>query len=480
MADNIFFKTGLASSLPSTKTAGQLLFAIDGTAGSIYLDKDANTRIKFNADANKLLTTAITSPTEADTFLENNVFKVARVTSASATTIGNDGILISSGYGSNGWGNQLWLNNSADGPRLMFRSKASTTTWDNWSEIYTSSSISTDKTWRGWTANLSDTSVYNENTWYPVVGQAIPITGIHHLKCAVQLNSSSKPSWSDHNSGFTCNLEVLAIAGGWGTTGADTILLNNTFRYVKDNQYPVTWYQMTNSSRPVFYCRGGGQYMFYTDYPCAWTIHTSAFTESSMTVEPKTTQPTVYSYKKGKISADLDGTADSVYSTSTAPSSGTSYFVPFARENTNTNSGAKTLGLNDGFVYRTLEGTTSTTGTSILVLGNNKNNVTVGNKSGLIRLYGPGADSYTELNTTITSGTNTVRFPANSGYLLYKSGLGAVGSSSKPVYMAGTGEATEISSLDLTGNIAGKAFIVDKKVTLQYNTTNECLEFVFA
>lgn len=56
MADKIFFKTGSASSLPTTKTAGQLLFAIDGTTGSIYLDKDSKTRIKFNADAVKLAT----------------------------------------------------------------------------------------------------------------------------------------------------------------------------------------------------------------------------------------------------------------------------------------------------------------------------------------------------------------------------------------------------------------------------------------
>ena len=56
MADKIFFKTGSASSLPTTKTAGQLLFAIDETTGSIYLDKDSNTRIKFNADAVKLAT----------------------------------------------------------------------------------------------------------------------------------------------------------------------------------------------------------------------------------------------------------------------------------------------------------------------------------------------------------------------------------------------------------------------------------------
>ena len=56
MADNILFKTGLASSLPTIKTAGQLLFAIDGDSGSIYYDKDSDTRIKFNADTKRLAT----------------------------------------------------------------------------------------------------------------------------------------------------------------------------------------------------------------------------------------------------------------------------------------------------------------------------------------------------------------------------------------------------------------------------------------
>lgn len=459
MADNIIFKTGALNSLSNvTKKAGQLLFAYDNTSGSIYYDKDSSTRVKFNLDTNKLLTSAITSPTEADSFLESNVVKVAGVTSA-ATTIGNDGILISSGYGSNGLGNQLWLNDSADGPRLMFRSKSSTTTWDNWSEIYTSSSISTDKTWKGWTTDLSDTATYDENTWYPVVGQAIPITGIHHLKCAVQLNSGSVPSWCNHVSGFTCNLEVLTIAGGWGTTSADTILLNNTYKFVNDDKYPVTWYQMTNSSRPVFYCRGGGKYMFYTDYPCVWTIFTSAFTESSMTVEPKTEQPIIYNYKMGKISANLNGTADYIYSTLTNPTSRTSYYIPFIGTS-GTENGTKALGFNNGFAYRTLEGTTNTTGESILILGNSKSNTTAGNKSGFIRLMGPGENSYTELNTSITSGTNTVRFPAKSGYLLYKSGLSAIGSSSKPVYIDGTGEAIAISSLALTGDISGNTVTI--------------------
>lgn len=55
MADKILFKSGLASKLNEiTKIAGQLLFAIDGTSGSIYLDKDSTTRIKMNLDATKL------------------------------------------------------------------------------------------------------------------------------------------------------------------------------------------------------------------------------------------------------------------------------------------------------------------------------------------------------------------------------------------------------------------------------------------
>ena len=56
MADNILFKSGLASKLNDgiEKIAGQLLFAIDGTSGSIYLDKDSTTRIKMNLDATKL------------------------------------------------------------------------------------------------------------------------------------------------------------------------------------------------------------------------------------------------------------------------------------------------------------------------------------------------------------------------------------------------------------------------------------------
>lgn len=34
----------------------------------------------------------------------------------------------------------------------------------------------------------------DQNTWYPVVSNYIPYSGLHHIKCNVQLNSGSKPS----------------------------------------------------------------------------------------------------------------------------------------------------------------------------------------------------------------------------------------------------------------------------------------------
>lgn len=55
----------------------------------------------------------------------------------------------------------------------------------------------------------------DQNTWYPVVSMnTIPYSGLHHIKCNVQLNSGSKPSWSTHSGGFTVNLDLLVTAFG--------------------------------------------------------------------------------------------------------------------------------------------------------------------------------------------------------------------------------------------------------------------------
>ena len=156
------------------------------------------------------------------------------------------------------------------------------------------------------TVNLTD---LNQNTWYPVTGTSIPYNGLRHLKCNVQLNSGSKPSWSTHNSGFTAVVDILEEASGWGTTNLKGIVLNNDQIFINDsNKPPVGYEQMGNSSIPVWWLRGGGIYFLAADYDCTWTIRKSKYENSNQSVEPKTTYSGVH-VNRLTIVANLDGTA---------------------------------------------------------------------------------------------------------------------------------------------------------------------------
>lgn len=134
-------------------------------------------------------------------------------------------------------------------------------------------------------------SSLDQNTYYPVVGTGLPKQGMHRLKLAVELNSGTKPSWSTHNSGFSCNLDILNEGAGWGTTNGNGIVLEYDYKFA-DSQ-PVSYTQLTNSSRPVFWCRGGGQYYIWTDYDETWTIYQSSTTLNSQTFAPVTTLPAI-------------------------------------------------------------------------------------------------------------------------------------------------------------------------------------------
>lgn len=154
--------------------------------------------------------------------------------------------------------------------------------------------------------NLTNSS-YNVNTWYPVL-VSIPYDGMRRIACAVQLNSGSVPSWSTHSGGFTRILEMLVTAGGWGTTSAASICLQDYSAFGGDQS--VGYSQFTNSSRACFWCRGGGIYRLITDFEASWTVYTSSTTISSQTVAPTTSYPGV-SFAKSRIYANLTG--DSIY-----------------------------------------------------------------------------------------------------------------------------------------------------------------------
>ena len=152
-------------------------------------------------------------------------------------------------------------------------------------------------------------STYDQDTYYPVVGNDLPYTGFCRIKVAVQLNSGTKPKWSNHDRGFTCNMDLLVKAGGWGTTGSQSMALDYSYAWTDTN--PCGFYQLTNDSFPVLWLRGGGKYFVWHDYKATWSIKTSEYTSSNTTIAPATTNPGIQ-FIYSEIYAHLKGDADSV------------------------------------------------------------------------------------------------------------------------------------------------------------------------
>lgn len=149
----------------------------------------------------------------------------------------------------------------------------------------------------------------DQNTWYPVVSMNyIPYSGLHHIKCNVQLGGASKPSWSTHSGGFTVNLDMLVTASGWGITSANSICLDNFYSWTTSNANPAGYSQMWNGSIAVFWLRGGGQYRLYADQDANWQLQTSTYTNNDQSVSPTTSYPGV-SINRSTITANIDGNA---------------------------------------------------------------------------------------------------------------------------------------------------------------------------
>lgn len=162
-----------------------------------------------------------------------------------------------------------------------------------------------------------DLSSLDQNTWYPVVTQC-GWPGLHHIKCNVQLNSGTKPSWSTHSSGFTAVVELLTLSPGWGTTGGHCICLCNDQRFISDSSKPPVGYTMMwNGSMCVFWLRGGGRYHLYADYKTTQSLQTSSYTNNNQTVSPTTSYPGISynfstqsnSYPVGAIYMSTDSTS---------------------------------------------------------------------------------------------------------------------------------------------------------------------------
>lgn len=142
--------------------------------------------------------------------------------------------------------------------------------------------------------DLSDAQ-YDQDIWYPVVGTTLPVDGYAGIKVVVFLNSGTIPSWSTHSTGgFAVDFHIDTQSSGWGTTLADTIIYSDNCNWVKNNISPVSYGQMTYSSLPVLYLRGGGKYRVIATYDVTWEIYKETFTLSGQSVSPQTSRPTLY------------------------------------------------------------------------------------------------------------------------------------------------------------------------------------------
>lgn len=186
-----------------------------------------------------------------------------------------------------------------------------------------------------------------------------------------------------------------------------------------------------------------------------------------------------------KFTGTLNGNANSstqIKVTDTSPTTATTYRLVFTEASA---TGNANLRINNSDVQLSnLEGTASAQGFANLVLGNGVASGTAGNKYGKITLYSTNT-GYDVIQTSSHTGALTHTFPNSSGTL-----LNSVNYKSYALPLTG---GTITGNLIVNGTIEGKTTItadtdlvtksgivnLNDNALIQYNETDECIEFVF-
>lgn len=148
--------------------------------------------------------------------------------------------------------------------------------------------------------------------------------------------------------------------------------------------------------------------------------------------------------------------ATTVYSTSTNPTAGTWYYLPFHADASSNN---KSLLCNDGISYYSVQGTVSELGHSYIRLGNSIASGTAGNKQGRIRLYSS-SSGYTDIVNTASENNYTITFPSKTGTVALTSSN--VASASK----LATARTINGTAFDGSGNITTSNWGTTRTITI--------------
>ena len=165
----------------------------------------------------------------------------------------------------------------------------------DWAEVsdkkYVDDSISSARS-VGYMMQLTeiDASGLDENTWYPVTiasGERMNI----RVEVLISLDSGTKPSWSQHERGFSTRKIWEFAPNAWGVNRDSniTIYLSD---FVHADIDPVRGLgNLSHFDTCYVFVRGGGKYHFYASHEAKVILHTDAYAPGDQSVSPTTETP---------------------------------------------------------------------------------------------------------------------------------------------------------------------------------------------
>lgn len=165
----------------------------------------------------------------------------------------------------------------------------------NWAEVsdkkYVDDSISSARSF-GYMMGLTeiDASGLDENTWYPVTIAAGERMNIR-VEVLVSLDSGTKPSWSQHERGFSTRKIWEFVPNAWDVNRDSniTIYLSD---FVHADIDPVRGLgNLSHFDTCYVFVRGGGKYHFYASHEAKVILHTDTYAPGDQSVSPTTETP---------------------------------------------------------------------------------------------------------------------------------------------------------------------------------------------
>ena len=165
----------------------------------------------------------------------------------------------------------------------------------DWAEVsdkkYVDDSISSARS-VGYMMQLTeiDATGLDENTWYPVTIAAGERMNIR-VEVLVSLDSGTKPSWSQHERGFSTRKIWEFVPNAWGVNRDSniTIYLSD---FVHADIDPVRGLgNLSHFDTCYVFVRGGGKYHFYASHEAKVILHTDTYAPGDQSVSPTTETP---------------------------------------------------------------------------------------------------------------------------------------------------------------------------------------------